>query len=207
MSYYMFLLIASATIASPGPGVLLTISNTLNKGRLQAFWGYLGLSLGAMIIAAISSAGVGFLILTSDLLFTGLKLFGAGYLIYMGIKLFFKRNIGLGEITAQNDDRKIKYFGKGVLIQFSNPKLIIFFVVIFPQFIDENMSFPIQFLYLVTTYSLTLLIIHFFYTCIIKYIKNLLLSERGTRLINNVTGCLFVIFAFILLLEQQNPIS
>ena len=91
-NYLLFILIAAAVIASPGPGIVLTLKNTLQYDFRGAFPGIAGVALGMLLIAVLSAAGLGLLLTTSALAFTVLKYLGAAYLIYLGIKLW--RNSG-----------------------------------------------------------------------------------------------------------------
>jgi len=85
--YLLFSIIAIATILSPGPGVLLTLTNSLRYGVSGAVGGILGISFGAFIIAGISATSIGVLLATSVIAFSIIKFIGAAYLIYLGIKL------------------------------------------------------------------------------------------------------------------------
>lgn len=85
-SYGLFLVFATLTILSPGPGVLLTLSNAARHGWTGAVPGILGIALGASIVAAISATSVGLLLSASAHAFTALKYAGAAYLLYLGYK-------------------------------------------------------------------------------------------------------------------------
>ncbi len=159
-SYLIFFAMAAATVASPGPGVVLTLNNAISQGGKQALPGIFGLSIGAMIVAAISATGVGILINSSDLAFNVMKIIGACYLIYLGIKLWRTNGIDIGSVPKVYKGRKRAEFIQGLNLQFTNPKSVFFFISIFPQFIDAKAEFFHQFILLVITYSGLLLVIH-----------------------------------------------
>ena len=85
---YLYILIASLTIASPGPGVLLTLTNTLNYNLRNAMAGIIGVAVGMGVISIIAASSVGVMITTSQLTLLIVKGIGAAYLIYLGVKLF-----------------------------------------------------------------------------------------------------------------------
>jgi threonine/homoserine/homoserine lactone efflux protein len=86
--YPLFLLMAAVTVFSPGPGVVMTLTNSLRHGLRGAFGGILGVSFGALVVAAISATSLGVILATSAVAFTTLKLMGAAYLVYLCIKLW-----------------------------------------------------------------------------------------------------------------------
>ena len=80
-SYGLFLILATLTVLSPGPGVVLTLSNALRHGWSGALPGILGIALGAFIVAGLSASSVGLILATSATAFTVLKFVGALYLL------------------------------------------------------------------------------------------------------------------------------
>ncbi len=85
-NYGLFILFATLTILSPGPGVVLTLSNAVRHGWTGAVPGILGIASGAFVVAAISATSVGLILSTSANAFTALKYAGAAYLLYLGYK-------------------------------------------------------------------------------------------------------------------------
>jgi homoserine/homoserine lactone efflux protein len=75
--YLLFLFMAAATVLSPGPGVVMTLTNALRYGLRGTFGGILGIAVGALVVAATSATSLGVLLATSALAFTVLKLLGA----------------------------------------------------------------------------------------------------------------------------------
>jgi len=163
-AYYLFLLIAIVTILSPGPGVLLTLTNAIRYGVSGAAGGIFGIAFGTFIIAGISATGVGVILATSALAFSVMKYIGAAYLIYLGIKLWRSPAVKLAPDMVTRKDRK-KQFMEGLTIQVTNPKAVFFFMSIFPQFIDFSSAYTAQFALLAITYSSLNLIIHFCTRC------------------------------------------
>ena len=84
--WLLFVTVAALTVASPGPGVVMTLSNALRFGLRGAFSGILGIACGALVVAALSATSLG-LLATSATAFTAAKFAGAAYLLYLGIRL------------------------------------------------------------------------------------------------------------------------
>ena len=86
--YPVFLLVAATTVLSPGPGVVMTLTNALRHGFRGTFGGILGISAGAFAVATLSATGLGVLLATSAAAFTVMKYVGATYLVYLGVRLW-----------------------------------------------------------------------------------------------------------------------
>ncbi|WP_405118418.1 LysE family translocator [Pseudomonas leptonychotis] len=200
--YLLFLVVAAVTVLSPGPGVVMTLTNALRFGVRGTFGGILGIAFGALIVAAISATSVGVLLATSAVAFTTLKLLGAAYLIYLGIKLWRSPGINIIEQTAQ-DTSFSKRFIEGPSLQLTNPKAVFFFISIFPQFIDLQSNYSVQFSILVATYIVLVLGIHSLYALFAKRAKQWFTSERGGRVLNKTASATFVAFGVALASAQK----
>lgn len=188
---------AIATVMSPGPGVVMTLTNALRYGIRSTFGGILGIAFGALVVAAISATGLGVLLAASAMAFTILKYIGAAYLIYLGIRLWRSPPFQFTEQSGHTAGFG-KRFLEGLSLQLTNPKAIFFFLSVFPQFIDPHKGYPIQFITLVCTYSSLVVIIHSIYAIFAKRTKGWLVSERGERSINKVAAATFMFFGVAL---------
>ena len=142
---------------TPGPAVLLVIGLSMRQGFRVGFMATLGiLSTNAMFFT-LSALGIGALIVASATLFTIIKWIGAGYLVYLGIGMMmplakhlwqersFDGGLDLAEVKAtapKAPQTAVKSFWQGFALQASNPKNILFFVAILPQFVslDGNVA-------------------------------------------------------------------
>jgi homoserine/homoserine lactone efflux protein len=191
--YSLFLLMATATVFSPGPGVVMTLTNALRYGMRGTFAGILGIALGALVVATISATSLGVLLAASALAFTVLKFIGAGYLIYLGIRLWRAPAFKFAEQSAHEASFGRRFL-EGLSLQLTNPKAIFFFLSVFPQFIDAEKNYSVQFTTLVLTYSVLVVVIHCTYAFFAKRAKGWLTSERGGRAVNKAAGATFVFF-------------
>jgi threonine/homoserine/homoserine lactone efflux protein len=191
--YLLFSIIAIATILSPGPGVLLTLTNSIRYGLSGAIGGIFGIAFGTFIVAGVSATSVGVLLATSSVAFTIMKYVGATYLIYLGIKLW-RSPVAKIETDGKSSRGLKLQFIEGLTLQLTNPKAVFFFMSIFPQFVDYSSAYVGQFILLVVTYSSLVLIIHFLYAHLAKSARTWLSSEKGGRIVNRAGGGTFVFF-------------
>src|SRR5665811_1923708 len=115
-TYLLFLIIAIATVLSPGPGVVLTLTNAIRYGVSGAIGGILGIAFGTFIVAGVSATGVGVLLATSTVAFSIMKFIGAAYLIYLGIKLWRSPTAKIDVKSAAIKSRK-RQFIEGLTLQ------------------------------------------------------------------------------------------
>ena len=200
--YSVFLLVAIATVMSPGPGVLMTLTNALRYGMRGTLGGILGIAFGALVVAAISATSLGVLLAASSLAFTVLKYMGAAYLIYLGIRAWRAPPFTFAEASSHQAGFG-RRFVEGVSLQLTNPKAIFFFLSVFPQFIDPNANYAIQFAGLVLTYSALVVVIHLTYALFAKKARRWLTSERGGRRVNKTAGATFMFFGAALASAKQ----
>ena len=127
----------------PGPTILLVVSYALGQGWRSALPVSIGVALGDFTAMTLSMLGVGAILAASAMVFTALKILGAGYLIYLGIKLF--RSGGTLDVAPCTDAASTaKMIGHAWMVTALNPKSITFFVAFLPQFLDRHGDFATQ---------------------------------------------------------------
>lgn len=192
-SYALYVAVAMLTIALPGPGVLLTVNSAAQRGLNKSIAGIFGISLGVLIVAAISATGLGVLLMKSATAFLVMKYIGALYLIYLGIKLWRTKSALKGDVTVPVSSM-LTCFSEGILLSLSNPKSIVFFMSIFPQFIDTSVNYIPQFILLAVTFSVLILVVHLVYAVLASMAANLLLNKKTIGFMNRVSGGLLISF-------------
>jgi len=195
--YFLFLIMASVTVSSPGPGVVMTLTNSLRYGMYGTFGGILGLATGTLVMAVISATSLGALLATSPQAFSIIQFFGVGYLVYLGIRLWRAPSFKFKEVPAHEASFGKRYF-EGLLLQLTNPSAIFFFFSVFPQFIDPELDYPMQFVSLALTFSALIVIIHWFYAMFARRAKVWFTSESGGLVINRIAGTIFIFFGIVL---------
>jgi homoserine/homoserine lactone efflux protein len=132
---------------TPGPAVLLVVSLGMRRGFASSRRGAAGILTGNAIYFALSAAGLGALLLASKRVFDVLQIAGAAYLILLGLKmaLFPSRPEPLEELKARRLDDS---FVQGLVTQLANPKALVFFTALLPQFVDASKPMTMQFVVL-----------------------------------------------------------
>lgn len=192
-AYFIFMILAAVTVLSPGPGVLLTLSNTIRFGTAGAASGIIGVAFGTFAVAAASAAGLGMLLSVSTLAFTVMKYLGAAYLVYLGCRLWCSGS-GTGTLRGKGSPRWQKRFVEGALIQITNPKAVLFFMSVFPQFIDNTRKTSWQFAGLVFTYATLVVVIHTGYALMAGTARGWFNTPGGIRILNRIGGTTFICF-------------
>ncbi|MEU0838439.1 LysE family translocator [Streptomyces sp. NPDC005962] len=129
-------------IVVPGPSVLFVIGRALALGRRAALTTVLGNALGSYALVVAVALGVGTIVERSVLVFTALKLAGAAYLVYLGVKAVRRRHAlpaavaGDGAVPAPRGS--LRTLGEGFVVGVANPKTIVFFAAVLPQFVDRG---------------------------------------------------------------------
>lgn len=142
-----FALAALALIVIPGPSVLFVIGRSLSLGRVGGFLSVLGNALGMIPAIVAVSLGVGALVAQSVALLMVIKALGAAYLIYLGIQAIRSRH---GHPSTRPDlppsrPSARRLVAEGFVVGISNPKTIVFFVAVLPQFVSYDAgAIPLQ---------------------------------------------------------------
>lgn len=202
---FKFILIYAATVfiasITPGPSMLLALNHGIRYGARRTLASACGNGAATLIQALFSIAGLGAVLHHSATVFQIVKYLGAGYLVYVGIRTFFAadaglpRPIGPGAAPFSPEDKAARpgnLFGEGFCVTIGNPKALIFFTALFPQFINTGKDTLVQSCVIVTL----LLAIAFLCMMIYGYCGqkvNRLLSKSGMRkAFNRIVGGGFI---------------
>lgn len=130
-----FVAATALMLAVPGPSVLYVVARSVEQGRAAGIYSMLGLETGAMIHVLAAAGGLAALLASCPPAFTTLKIAGAGYLLYLGIRQFRTRPVLQSSAVLRRSPRRDLYC-RGVLVDLLNPKTALFFVAFLPQFVD-----------------------------------------------------------------------
>lgn len=138
----LYLAAAFVLAITPGPGLFYVAARTLAGGRAEGVASSFGTGLGGMVHVLAGSLGVSAIVLTSAELFTALKLIGAAYLVWLGIRTIQtarqEASAGLEGGAAAPPIGPRRAFREGVLVEALNPKTAAFFLAFVPQFVDPT---------------------------------------------------------------------
>jgi len=203
-TWLAFCSIAFMAAAIPGPAILLVSTHTLQFGTLRALYTVAGNVTGLFIMSACSILGLTALVMVSSTAFTVVKIVGALYLLYMGIKVW---RYGV-QLNKLNSEEKVPFssgglYIQGVMISLTNPKAIIFTSALFPQFVTVSEPLLTQFVVLVST----LMTCSFF--CLLSYSllsRNLKAGTKkyvSDRTLGKVFGSAFISAGGFLVVSSQ----
>lgn len=140
-----FAVAAFLLIVVPGPSVLFVIGRTLALGRRGGLLSVLGNAVGELVQVAAVALGVGVVLAQSALLFSVVKFAGAAYLVYLGIQAIRHRGGGPAAADPARPASTFRVLREGFIVGATNPKSIVFFVAVLPQFVDYSAgAIPLQ---------------------------------------------------------------
>ncbi len=187
-----FFVASSALLAVPGPTVLLVVSYALGHGRSSGWATVPGVTLGDFSAMTVSLLGAGALLAASATLFTALKLAGAAYLIWLGVKLWRAepklesvQNMALGQSRRS-------MFWNAYVVTALNPKGIIFFVAFVPQFIDPAADAWPQFMILEATFLVLAALNVVIWAVLAGHLRSRFRQPKTLKFVNRMGGGILI---------------
>jgi len=146
----VFALMSLGLIIVPGPNVLFIISRSLMLGRTAGVGTALGGQVGVYAQVGAVAFGVGAIVESSAAVFTALRLAGALYLVYLGVQAFrHRRDLGAALSARTETKSTLRIVRDGFVVGLTNPKAVVFFIAVLPQFVDRSAGHvPLQMLLL-----------------------------------------------------------
>lgn len=135
-AFLIFAITQAVVIASPGPSAILVASQGATNGWRTTVFQMFGMMVATAIYFVMSATGLAALILASNLVFQIIKWVGVGYLIYLGLTALLSRSGGLSVASTDKARSRKALFLQGFVVEFANPKVLLFFAAILPQFLD-----------------------------------------------------------------------
>ncbi|MFF1635467.1 LysE family translocator [Leifsonia sp. NPDC058248] len=141
-----FALASLALIVIPGPSVLFVIGRSLSLGRAGGLLSVLGNALGMLPLVAAVALGIGAVVAQSVVVFTIIKFAGAAYLVYLGVQAIrHRRHSAVTHEAVPLRRSRLRILSEGFVVGLTNPKSLVFFVAVLPQFVDYSAgSIPVQ---------------------------------------------------------------
>lgn len=191
----------------PGLDTLLVLRTATVEGPRRAMFAGLGICTGCLAWGILVSAGLGAVFAVSNLAYQIVRIAGAIYLVYLGIRLLLQREKpsvldSAREIPTSHGS--LRWFGRGLLTNLLNPKVGVFYVTFLPQFIPSHVN--------VIGFSVLLALIHdvegvlWFATLIFvtRPIARWLRQPKTTTVLNRITGSVFILFGARLAFERKS---
>lgn len=201
-SLLAYIPIAAMMVIIPGADTMLVMKNTLRYGPKAGRYNILGLATGLSFWTVIAILGLSVVIAKSVILFTTIKYLGAAYLIYLGVKSFFAKSVfSLDDMQSQaknmasSPKRYYKTsFMQGSLSNILNPKTVLVYVTIMPQFINLNGNINQQLIILASILTLLAVLWFLFLVYIIDYAKKWMKNSKFQKVFQKITGIILVGF-------------
>lgn len=202
----LFMLTSFVAIATPGPTVLLALSNGARFGTRVALFGLLGAMLSDLILIGAVSLGLGAILVASETAFQILKWIGVVYLLYLGIqllrtKLESPQDVLQGFSPTTSDPYRV--FFKCLLVALTNPKGYLFFSAILPQFVNPQAPQLSQYILLALTFTLIDGLVMLAYASSGARAVRLLRSPMAMVWINRFSGGAIIALASALALYRR----
>lgn len=190
---------------TPGPDVLYIVSNSLRGGARAGMVAALGIFAGCFVHVAIATVGLGALLAASAMAFTVVKIIGAAYLLWMGVRLLRATTPGWTPEAAPAEPDLRRVFRRGFLTNVLNPKVALFFLAFLPQFIAPDASHKtLAFLALGVLFSVNALPVTLGYAWLAAWAAGRVsLVRRAMHWLDRAAGVLFIGFGLKLALTDH----
>ena len=193
-----FVGVAVVVTVTPGPATALVVRSTLRGGRRAAFSTTLGNSVGVLFWGVASAVGISALVAASQIAFLVLKVTGAAVLVVLGVQAWRRRRQVDGHRPATR-----RAFRDGVVTSLANPKLAVFFVALFPQFLSGGHSTLSKGVLMACLIVALDLVWYSALALIVARARHALAGGRWTRRIERVTGGVMIGLGLRLALESR----
>ena len=202
MSVVVFLKIFSVCLLgaiSPGPSMVVVINNAIFKSRFHGILTSIGHGIGIGIYAFFAVVGIAIVIKTNIIVFNGIKILSIVFLIYLGIKSIMTSDNQL-DFNVKDLNGKITSFFQGLSISLLNPKIFVWFIAIYSQFmsIDNNKIFNT---YLILTATIVDIVWYIILTFLVTSIMAIDFIKNKSKLLHKFVGYIFILIGMFLILE------
>jgi threonine/homoserine/homoserine lactone efflux protein len=194
VNFEVFIITAVLLNITPGTDTMYIISRSIAQGRRAGIFSALGISAGIVVHTLLAAFGLSVILLQSAFLFNLIKVIGAIYLAYLGIRMILsKAQKTENEPISKQSHKKI--FLQGMVTNITNPKVALFFLAFLPQFIStgEGAAGPLPFILLGLTFTLTgtlwCFITAYFSSMATNKLRN---NTRSQIILNRLTGIVFI---------------
>jgi threonine/homoserine/homoserine lactone efflux protein len=201
-TYLLFVAAVALLILTPGPTMLMCLTNAVNHGPRRAMTSVAGAVTAVLGVMLLSAMGLGALLAASESAFTTAKVVGAAYLIWLGIRTFRSQASAL-PLDAPPAPRSRSFFLQGLLVGASNPKALLFFAAFFPQFLNPALPIAPQFGILALTFVAFEFAVLTLCALSVARLAPFLRQGTAVRAINRICGGLFTLMGGLLLLTRR----
>ena len=205
-NFLTFVIAATIFVLTPGLDTIFILNKSIAQGKRAGIYATMGINTGVLVHTVFAALGLSLIVAKSVLAFTVLKYFGAAYLLYLGVsKIISKENILTMQAPQKNNKTSKQNFISGVINNVLNPKVALFVLAFFPQFIKrEYISSPVPFIFLGITYAilgLTWLLILTLFASLFS--EKLSKSKKANTWLNRFSGITFILMGVKVALSKR----
>ncbi len=193
----LFVAATAVIAATPGPNMLLVMTSSVRSGFKRSFATMAGCLTGVVAMIAVSVAGLASFLQAVPAAFNALRLGGAAYLAYLGLRPWLARGAALDLATERPRHGLYK---EGLMVALSNPKAILFAAAFLPQFVEPALPKGPQFAWLVALFAIIEVSCYFCYAAGGRQVASWLTRPRVRLVFDRAAGLLFIGFAAALTL-------
>ena len=200
LNYFLFLQIILFLFITPGTPRIVIISYSMNYGVQKCIWTALGDVTANIIQATLVIFVLGSFFVDNPNFLNTFKWVGIAYLLYLAYDIYNSKlkTVNSGNVSSKN---LFSFFKDGFLVAGTSPKAWMFFPLIFPQFIDFNKNYIIQFLILITTYVVLDFLSLIAYAVLAR--KLIVWIKANPKVINTISACVLLLIALIIAFIQK----
>ena len=200
LNYFLFLQIILFMFITPGTPRIVIISYSMNYGVQKCIWTALGDVTANTIQAILVIFVLGSFFVDNPSFLNAFKWIGIAYLLYLAYDIYTSRP---KDISSHNISSKsfFSFFKDGFLVAATSPKAWMFFPLIFPQFIDFNSNYIVQFVILTTTYVILDFLSLIVYAVLAR--KLIVWIKANPKVINTISACILILIALIIVFIQK----
>jgi homoserine/homoserine lactone efflux protein len=185
-AWLAFALVAVVVSLLPGPAVIAVVSTALRRGFRASLATNAGVLAGDAVFVAVAAVGLGAVLVASHGIFVAVRWLGIAYLAYLGVRALLDRGTAFAADPAPGAARRA--FALGLGTQLANPKVILFFGALLPQFVDAARPAAPQFALLGATFIVSDALVFAGYGALAHRARTMLRSPRAARVASRVTG-------------------
>src|SRR4051794_13149589 len=209
MAWQVWLTFIGAAIliaVSPGAGAVQSMATGLTHGVRRGYWSILGLEIGLMLQLTFVAVGLGAAVASSIVAFNAIKWIGVAYLVYLAVRQWRAVTTDLREQIGRSvDGSRLALVVRGFLINTTNPKGLVFFLAVLPQFVVPTAPLLPQYLAVGVTMVAVDLVVMGLYTGLSVRLVKWLHTPRKQTTLNRVFSGLFATAAVVLSLVRRGP--
>lgn len=193
LEHYLFFLVTTLMlILVPGPAAITVAAQGASHNSRNAFLCVFGVASADAVFFALSATGIASLIVASNVVFSIIKWFGVLYLLYLGLTAIFSRSGAIKINVTPGEVRPFKAFSQGAVVQLANPKALMYFSALLPQFIDPSEPMVGQILIMGISCFVADMTVYSLFSHMGKKLARQQMKSWAVNLINKIAGATLI---------------